>query len=182
MKIGFTGAQGTGKTTAAKNLLQEMRSKAGERFIKIDLVHEAARSCPLPINKETNCWSQLWIAAEMFQREIEQEIVEKNDIIICDRTLLDAFAYSIRADPNFFRTLEPFIESYMGTYDVIFYMPIHKGWLKKDGVRDVDPKFQKDINDRIYSYLNKWNLMYHTMPTLDEQIEYLLSEEFATGC
>lgn len=139
LKVGFLGTHGTGKTTAAYALATELK----KRGYDVDIITEAARSHPahLPINENTTTASQKWIFAEMLRRELESNA----QISICDRTLLDVFAYTYRVDNVVGMSMLPFIKEHLKTYAVIFYMEPQKGYLKKDGTRSVNKQFQKDI-------------------------------------
>jgi predicted ATPase len=141
MKIGFIGTHGTGKTVATLQLVCELK----KRGFNAEVVTEAARACPLPINENTTEKSQSWIFGEMLKREQES----KADIIVCDRTLLDVIAYTERISPRYAEMMERFVDKYCATYDIIFYMEPNPKYLKKDGVRSVDLKFQQDIKDII---------------------------------
>jgi thymidylate kinase len=139
LKFAFLGTHGTGKTTAAYALATELK----KRGYDVDIITEAARSHPahLPINEKTTTQSQKWIFAEMLRRELESNA----QISICDRTLLDVFAYTYRVDNAVGMSMLPFIKEHLKTYAIIFYMEPQKGYLRKDGVRSVDKQFQKDI-------------------------------------
>jgi thymidylate kinase len=141
IKIAFTGTHGTGKTTAALELTTELK----KRKINAELISEAARSCPLPINKATTVKSQTWIFAEMIRRE--QECC--SDVIICDRTLLDVIAYTERIAPDTAKSMRNFVRNYIRSYDVIFYIEPKEGYLTKDGTRSTDKKFQAEIKKLI---------------------------------
>jgi hypothetical protein len=143
MKIGFLGTHGTGKTTAAYNLASSLK-KLG---LDVSIVMEVARACPYPINESTTTRSQTWIFAKM----LELELMSNSDITICDRTLLDVYAYTKRINKAEGNAMLPFITYWMNTYDVVFYMKPRKGYLKKDGVRSVNPEFQKEIENIILS-------------------------------
>jgi nicotinamide riboside kinase len=139
IKLAFLGTQGTGKTTAVMDLATRLK-KAG---YDVDVVTEVARKSPYPINEGATVQSQLWIFANM----LNQEIISKADITIYDRTLLDVFEYTFRISHDDAELLRPFIQEWMKTYDLLFYMEPRVGYLKKDGKRSTDKKFQKVIKD-----------------------------------
>jgi tRNA uridine 5-carbamoylmethylation protein Kti12 len=91
-KFSFTGSHGTGKTTAAYDLATALKKEGYD----VNIITEAARSHPkhLPINENATIETQEWIFAEMLKRELEANA----QIAICDRTLLDVFAYTYRVD------------------------------------------------------------------------------------
>ena len=161
LKVGLTGSHGTGKTTAAYELATELKKKGYDA----EIVTEAARSHPahLPINEQATTNSQKWIFAEMLRREMESNA----QISICDRTLLDVFAYTYRIDATLAMSMLPFIKEHLKTYTIIFYMEPQTGYLKKDGVRSINKQFQKEIKDIIEK----------TMFTLDKEFSYATTTE-----
>ena len=59
-KIAFIGSHGVDKTTLCYGLAARLKV----RDVSLDVVHEVARRCPLPINEETGVASQSWILAQ----------------------------------------------------------------------------------------------------------------------
>lgn len=147
MKIGIMGAHGTGKTTYAFKLAYNMK-KDSEKDVYV--VSGVARKCPYPIRAEITPTRQRWI----FHTQIllEMEAMEYHNIVICDRTALDNLAYAKRTGFSFLADAYlPIAIDWMNTYDkIIFLRPSRP--LVDDGVRDIAPAFQEDI-DRI---LNGW--------------------------
>lgn len=139
LKIGFLGPQGSGKTTKAYELATLLKKKGYDVYI----LSEVARSCPLPINEDVTREAQLWILGKQLTREQSA----KGQILISDRTLLDCFAYSVWAEPQFFKTLKPFIKVYMSTYDMIFYLNANDEYLIDDGIRSTNKTFRDDIDN-----------------------------------
>jgi nicotinamide riboside kinase len=158
-KVAFTGTHSVGKTTASLELITELK----KRGFNADLVSEAARSCPFPINEITTGQSQMWIFAEMIRREMEC----KADILVCDRTLLDVVAYTRRVDERYASMMRAFVRLYIPTYDMIFYMEPKSEYFKSDGVRSTDRTFQREIKELIELELKEMNLkVYHEPPIL----------------
>jgi len=117
MKIGMVGSHGVGKTT----LCFEVAAALKRRNADLEMVREVARRCPLPINQETTVAAQEWILHTQIASEIEAE---------------DS-AGSLRA-------WEHFLDHWMPTYDLLVHVPISER-PSYDGVRAVDPAFQKQI-------------------------------------
>ncbi len=84
-KLAFVGSHGVGKTTLCFGLAA--RLKAAD--ISLDVVGEIARRCPLPINQDTTLAAQGWI----LHTQIAEEILAgaRNEVVICDRSVLDNF-------------------------------------------------------------------------------------------
>lgn len=142
-KIGIMGTHGVGKTTFAYQLLA--RKKKENPNLKVGIVTEVARDCPFPINKETTAPTQFWIFAEQLKREIEAE--KRNDIVICDRTLLDNLAYTVCAGYKPFGLLAFVIDDWMHMYDELYFFRLkNKQPVASDGVRDTDVHFQRKID------------------------------------
>ena len=75
-KIAFIGSHGVGKTTLCFGLAARLKT----RDLSLEVVHEVARRCPLPINTETTFEAQAWIAhtqiAEELLAQARQELVK----------------------------------------------------------------------------------------------------------
>jgi nicotinamide riboside kinase len=146
MKLAFIGTHGVGKTT----LCYDLGSVLKRRGLNVDLVKEVARLSPLPINRKTSLEAQTWI----FMTQIAEEIRSgsQHDIVVCDRSVLDNYAYMMfacgRQGP-----IERYMYHWMKTYDLLFKVP-SLGELSADGVRDTDAFFAHSIDqlvDRLLS-------------------------------
>ncbi len=141
MKIALIGTHGVGKTTLCFDLAA--RLKRLDRGVH--LVTEVARECPLPINRDTTLDAQTWILHAQCAREIEA--AAKGDIVVCDRSVLDNYAYLVHAlgrRPE----LDAWIARWCSTYAGLFKVPL---WQKPrfDGTRDTDLAFQSEIDATI---------------------------------
>jgi tRNA uridine 5-carbamoylmethylation protein Kti12 len=156
MKIGIMGTHGVGKTTFAYQLLAEKKKENPN--LKVGIVTEVARDCPFPINEKTTKKAQLWIFAEQLKREIEAE--KKNDIIICDRTLLDNLVYSNNA--GFYDLVDdlfPFTKHWMCTYSEVYFLRIPEDVeLVDDGIRSVKLSFQRMIDLNMEIWIKVYNI------------------------
>ena len=152
MKIGFIGSQGSGKTTTAYALATELKKKGHDVYV----LSEVARSCPFELNEGASQKTQLWI----FGKQLTREQSSKGEILISDRTLMDSFCYGIRACPNFFIPLSPFVKEYLKTYDFIFYLKPKDEYLIDDGVRSTNKSFRDEIDDIIREYITKLDINY----------------------
>lgn len=150
IKVGFIGAQGCGKTTAAYSLATELKKDGYDVYV----LSEVARSCPLPLNEDATRESQLWILGKQMTREQSA----KGQILIADRTVLDVFCYGVRKNKEFFETLTPFIKKYMTTYDVVFFLEPSDEYLIDDGVRSTDRKFRNEIDALITKYIRELDI------------------------
>lgn len=174
MRIGFTGAQGSGKTTLAK-LLEQDRS--------VQFVPSTARiamQSGYKINTEADPLSQLLTTVSRFTAE--QDAI--GDIIVSDRTLLDSLAYTTYQfnhvwqgqDRNDFymQTSFDFVADAMLRYDYIFYFPPYFA-PEDDGVRSADLEYQAEIDANIVLLIQEMNLRVYTVPHLSplKRLEWL---------
>jgi len=156
MKLAFIGTHGVGKTT----LCFELAATLKRLDLSVDLVKEVARSCPLPINRETTDAAQNWILHTQVAREIE--LNDGYDAIVCDRAVVDNYAYMVHATGR--RTeMEPFIRHWMQTYDLLVKVPVIAP-PSFDGTRDTSVDFQSDIDQLINKLLAEFELDFLELP------------------
>lgn len=141
MKIALIGTHGVGKTTLCFDLAARLK----RRNVDVDIVREVARRCPLPINQETTVAAQEWILLTQIAWEIEAEAV--HETVLCDRSVLDNYCYMVHAAGSH-SAWERMFDYWLPTYDLLVHVPM---WSRPsyDGVRAVDPGFQKQIDDLI---------------------------------
>lgn len=156
MKIGFTGAQSTGKTT----LLNALKS---EKFFKeFDFCEGVTRW----VNK-------LGININENGDDLTQEIIlmkhvynlYTHDNMIADRTIIDVLVYSIWMHDNgkisedtYLEVVKVF-EKAIKEYDYIFFIE-PEFEITDDGVRSSDKKFQDEINEIFKNVLSSRNINY----------------------
>src|SRR3954453_4033371 len=116
-KIAFIGSHGVGKTTLCYGLAARLK----RRDVGVEVVHEVARRCPLPINEETSVAAQEWI----LHTQIAEELVAaaRYPAVIGDRSLLDNYVYPLLAAGRE-ESLEGLLASWMTGYDLIVHVPI----------------------------------------------------------
>jgi nicotinamide riboside kinase len=141
VKIALIGTHGVGKTT----LCFELAARLKRLDRGVELVTEVARDCPLPINRDTTLDAQAWILHTQCAREIAAE--SGGDVVVCDRSVLDNYAYLVQAlgrRPD----LDGWVRRWCGTYAGLFKVPM---WQppRYDGTRDTDSAFQRDIDATI---------------------------------
>ena len=138
MKIAFIGSHGVGKTTLCYDLAA--RLKRQDRAV--DLVKEVARRCPLPINRDTTLSAQSWILHTQIADEIAASA--QNDVVICDRSVLDNYAYLVNQVGRL-PAYDALVREWVASYDALFKVPIVDP-PTFDGQRDVSQTFQRDID------------------------------------
>lgn len=155
MKLAFIGSHGVGKTTLCYDLAA--RLKRQDRAV--DLVAEVARSSPLPINRETTLPAQAWILHTQIAREIAAEA--QNEIVICDRSVLDNYAYLVHQVGRQ-SAYDGLVREWVGSYHGLFKVPIMAA-PSFDGRRDVSEGFQHDIDREIDQLAAELGVTFHQL-------------------
>ncbi len=141
LKIAFIGSHGVGKTTLCYGLAARLKA----RDVAVDVVHEVARRCPLPINEETSVAAQSWILHTQIAEELVAET--RYPVVICDRSVLDNYVYLLLAAGRQ-EGLEPILDFWMRSYGLLIHIPI-LDLPSPDGVRATDPRFQRAVDQRL---------------------------------
>ncbi|MES2125118.1 MAG: AAA family ATPase [Gemmatimonadota bacterium] len=159
MKIAFIGSHGVGKTTLCYDLAA--RLKRQDRVV--DLVAEVARSSPLPINRDTTLAAQAWILHTQIAREIAAEAV--SEIVICDRSVLDNYAYMVHQAGRQ-EAYDALVRGWVASYSGLFKVPITAA-PSFDGRRDVSEVFQRDIDGVIDALAADLDVPCHALDPAD---------------
>lgn len=146
VKIGFVGTHGTGKTTSVYEMATALKKVAG--LPNVGILVETARGCPYPINRETGVLSQEWLTIN--QTLSEHNMARSSPILVCDRTVLDAMAYTLYAGlDKLYHALLPYARHHAKSYRMLFLKPAEgNSFHADDGFRDQDEEFRSGI-DRI---------------------------------
>jgi len=149
IKIAIVGTHGTGKSTLSYNLAAHYKSIG--KSVKI--VQEVARSCPFPINEKMTIEAAKWIFLEHSRKELE---ASKNQVVICDRSVLDSFIYA-----EYFKLEDDLIDEYkrlalhkLKEYNKIIYIRPNL-FIHDDGVRAQDNEFQLSIDNLFFEKLKE---------------------------
>ena len=150
LKLAFIGSHGVGKTTLCYGLAARLKA----RDVSLEVVHEVARQCPLPINEQTSVAAQSWI----LHTQVAAEIVasERYPVVVCDRSVLDNYVYMMLAAGRQ-RALEEMVSGWMKTYDLLVLAPIIDE-PTPDGLRATDPSFQQAVEDGVRRELQRREL------------------------
>ena len=120
-------------------------------YKSLTVLAENAKHSPLPINKITTPESQLWIFSNQLQSEIY--LTCNYDIVVCDRTVVDAIAYSRYAGFNKLAdSLIKVAKFHINSYNkIIFKTYKNNDYFYSDGVRAAgDDEFRKSVSDILY--------------------------------
>ena len=172
-KIAFIGTHGVGKTTLCYDLAAALK----KRGVVVDIVKEVARLSPLPINRQTSLDAQMWILSTQIAEEIRS--AADHDVVVCDRSVLDNYAYLVLAAQRQ-RWLEPLVNRWMKGYDLLFKVPI-AGSPSADGVRDTDELFMRSIDTLVDELLAERKLACVALPAERRQDWAAIVTEQALG-
>lgn len=163
LKVGITGTHGTGKTSLAHSLVGHLK----ELGFNAGYIREFVRDCPLPVGteKENSAAAQTWILCRQLIEELEA--AHKYDILICDRTVIDNYAYFLwnlragrLANESLQKIAAEIFENWAHSYDIILRLPITVP-LSPDGFRSTDMVWQKEIDTIIREILSAKNIKHH---------------------
>lgn len=150
-KIAIIGTHGVGKTILTLSVASELR----KLNIDADVVCEISRRSPYPINEATTRQGQLWILAAQMQQELECGLRCK--VVVCDRSLLDNYAYMVRAVGHQLY-LHPLLREWLPTYDALFHVPVVEEQVVPDVKRAPSPAFRREIDRIIANLLGEFEL------------------------
>lgn len=156
MKVAFIGTHGVGKTTLCYDLASVLKRQG----INVDMVKEVARLSPLPINRKTSLAAQTWILTTQVAEEIRSS--DQHDVVVCDRSVLDNYAYMSFACGRQ-KAIERFVDYWMKTYDLLFKVPL-AGAAQADGIRDTDEFFMRSIDQLVDVLLAEKKIPYQRLP------------------
>lgn len=141
LKLAFIGSHGVGKTTLCYGLAARLK----RRDFAVDIVHEVARRCPLPLNEETTVAAQSWILHTQIAEELVA--VERYPVVLADRSVLDNYVYLLLAAGSQ-PALEGLVNTWIRSYDLLVHVPISAP-PSEDGLRATDPTFQRAVDERL---------------------------------
>ena len=140
-KIAFIGSHGVGKTTLCYGLAARLKT----RDVAVEVVHEIARRCPLPINEETSVAAQSWI----LHTQIAEELVAmaRYPAVICDRSVLDNYIYLLLSAGRQ-QGLDDLVQTWTRSYNLLVHVPVIER-PSPDGIRSANPAFQLAVEERL---------------------------------
>lgn len=165
MRIGFIGSHGTGKTSLAKHMT-EMPEWRDHVFVPSGV---RRISNLVKINRDAGPYDQLLSTCA---RIADEELLSDGGKTgtISDRTPLDSLAYTAYQHHNiwtgnpgeYMQICEGLVRQSMRTYDALVYFPVY--WTPEDdGVRLVDPDYQRQVAAYCVRYLTKFKLNYYVI-------------------
>lgn len=178
IKISFTGAQGTGKTTILNALREDPDFKDFE-FVT-EVVRKFVKELEMKINKEGTIETQKII----FQAY--NSLLDREGSFLSDRCILDVISYTLAGlmalplgtteRSNFANCLCSQIQTLRDRRDdlgIIFYFPIEFP-IESDSVRSTDIDYQKEIDGSIRDLLEREEVPYITVSgSVEERIKII---------
>lgn len=176
MKIGITGSQGTGKTTLATALADQLN---------LPLIREQARSVAreMGIKSVKQLKGQVELGARFqwtcLNRQIEAE--QTNVGFVSDRTTIDNAVYWLKYHSSYWPSEESnyyYKKAFENAknYDLVIYVPREID-PEDDGFRSTDPGAQIEIDMYIKAFLALAAPKYITVSgTLDERVDTAIKQ------
>lgn len=165
MRIGVTGAHGTGKTTLSKHIAGR------ERYRYLPETPFQAFQRGFTMNETTSMAAELW----MFAKQVEQEQNAGEDWV-ADKCMIDLLAYAVHFFPDdkaLLNVLTRVARQSFDRYQIILYLPIEFA-IEDDGFRSLDPQFQEDIDRKIQGILSMYHMPHHRLTgTREERFAYV---------
>lgn len=174
IKINFTGAQGTGKTTILKALQKDPDFSEFE-FVT-EVVRNYVKELGIKINKDGDGRTQRLLF------DAYSALLNKENSFVSDRCIIDVCAYTlsiwmkvcpkrefneILSDQTFF------IEENRDSIGIVFYFPIEFP-IEDDSIRSTDVEYQKEIDRNILQILKGRGIPYVTIHgTVEERIKII---------
>lgn len=165
LRIGFTGAGGTGKTTSAAAVAQAfgvstLKSASRQAYEELNLTEAIVAK-----QNETEKWD---LQKKIFMTKINND--DTTFEFVADRTLLDHWAYCLAYCSTFipndeYKRMEALVRNHMkATYSHIYYFPWGYWISEGDGVRQDQYAWQSQIDATILGYIIRWNLKVKEVP------------------
>lgn len=161
IKIAIVGTHVSGKTSLCYEVVAELK----KQNLRADVAREASRLSYYLAADIRNFEMQLDLLTRHVSEELES--LRTSDIVICDRSVIDVWAYTqnlprenlSKKEIAYIKSMEKFIQFYIDSYDIIF---------RKNTFYDVqdstDPllvgssDFQQKILDDINRYIEDKNI------------------------
>ncbi len=171
MKVAFVGSFSTGKTTLAE---------AAAQPLDLPLLPEVAREVAamgFKLDKDATAEVETLI----FLRQLRNEMTHPD--FVGDRSIIDVMAYAgwvldnqpRRLENALWDACEEIAEHHLRSqYTHVFYLPIEFA-IVPDGLRPMDPGFQKEIDERMLGLLERHAIAYETLTgSVDERLSTLI--------
>lgn len=180
-KIALTGAHGTGKTTLVSSVARLVSGRAVQQTPEVPRLFVDELGDPTFFQRANNTFlRQTMILGR--QIELEGALTSgEHDLMLCDRTIVDHWAYTEVLFPAEASTPEGqswsgIVQRWAKTYSRILHVPIEFP-VKADGVRENDEKFQRDIDRKLIELYARFGITTGTISGAAAEREKQLLEE-----
>ena len=169
-KIAVIGTHGIRKTTICHTIVARLK----EMGRNADILQEVARRSPFPVNEGTTSEAQRWILHTQIASEIAAGVYGA-DYLVCDRGILDNYAYFVRAFGRD-HVLDILVREHAKTYSGVVYVPLTETVpLERDGFRSTDPEFQRVIDSKIQELLKDFQIPHVRFNGVDDLIPEIIN-------
>jgi nicotinamide riboside kinase len=173
-KVWFTGAHGTGKTTQVNYFLEQVNTTAMHpKWQSLDVERRDLHAKGIiNLNKKAGMWDEVVIAGNVMLG-----ILRTSAPFISDRSWVCKCAYS-QALPFEEKLLDALhlinTKAFPGfnSNELYIYVPPVIP-LEDDGVRSVDPEYQKEIDYYVQFYLDYFKIPFYTLESYSVQDRHL---------
>jgi nicotinamide riboside kinase len=158
MRVSFTGAQSTGKTT----LLNECKLIYKDYKFVDEVTRYVRKSYDVKINEAGGSETQLYILAEHIKNHLRTE-----ENLILDRCILDGYVYTKyqvdneKVNHSVLEAFNAVFSTLFNKLDLVFYTDPSDVKLVDDGERSTDKDFRADVidifEDLIGYKMSPWN-------------------------
>jgi thymidylate kinase len=145
--IAFSGAHGTGKTTAVYEKAAELKKS---QTTEVGIILETARQCPYPICSKENAIptreAQMWIFSAQMQAEMNAQ--RRYGVVVSDRTIIDCIAYTAASGMYglAYAMRDMAVEYAKTAYKQVFFRNIiDHDYLVDDGQRNMAQELRKEV-------------------------------------
>jgi hypothetical protein len=161
IKIAIVGTHVSGKTSICYDVVAELK----KMNLRADVAREASRLSYYLAADIRNFEMQLDLLTRHVSEELES--LRTSDIVICDRSVIDIWAYTqnlpheelSKKEKIYIDSMEEFIKHYVDSYDIIFRKNTFYDVLdSKDVLLVGSADFQQKILDDINYFIEKQNV------------------------
>ncbi len=176
MKIAFTGASSTGKTTIANILCESFLYENGLTLLRPKDVREKIR-CQVDL---LNMEDRLKLQHEIF---CEKKLLESSgkDNFLIERSFVDLLAYRKSVEAPLEKNEEYEYINLARQYSIHFYFPHSVVPYQYDGKRPCED-FSKKISQDIKRILDFYKIEYIALDVLDLKERFNIIKEFILSC
>ncbi|MDA8773975.1 ATP-binding protein [Chlamydiia bacterium] len=141
LKVGILGTHGIGKTTLAYELAQVLQKQG----TSVSVLTELARECPYELGVKQVKEATTWLITRQISRELELQ--KNSEVLLCDRTSIDALIYTLASGKNDNKDLCIGRAAYdwLRTYDKLIWIRPNQD-LVDDGFRMTDIEYRNNID------------------------------------